>query len=829
MALADSQPDSALPVVFELLERSHYHFQAACVANYTAALLMLLTGALMLRWERGNRTSRLFAGYTVLFALWSANRATMHLLDDPGLVVLLGRLHYCLVSIALPLLLEFIFLLLRIERQRRSLVRYNQALGLLLAATALQTPRVISGAAHFPWGYDPQLGPAGLAMMVWIFMLMCQTSLDLYRARRRTRPRTQERRRLNLFVVAVFFLFGAANDFLVDLGLPVYPLGVLPVLCFTLLTGWLTWRYGLVEISAQLAADKIAELARGALLMLDADGVIQFTNISAIKMLGQPRKRLLGSSASSLLGDAFAVDNLARLAALEGRQVEKQLFYLGPEEMVRELAFSVSAVRDNHQRDVAYVCMVRDVTEQKQAEQRRAAEGLKDPLTGLPNRVLFLELLDNAVKRARESRGYGFCLFFLGIDRMRVINEDLGYATGDRLLVEVAARLQQLAGPQDALARVGGDEFCLLVETPSGAEQARELVARIEQAVRAPLSLADHKLYLSASIGVAASGLEYASGADMLRTASIALYRAKESGGGGVQFSTANEGGSQRTRLESELRRAVELQEFCVYYQPIIDLTEERVDGFEALVRWRHPERGLLAPSEFLELAEEVGLIAAIDNQVLRTACADLKELQRLAGDFQLKVSVNLADQELLDPGFTDRVQALLSQHDLAAGTVSLELLERVAQVEPVRETLRQLRLIGVGLYIDDFGTGWSSLSRLHDLPASVLKIDRDFVRAMSLGDGGEKIISSIVVLARNLGMGVVAEGASIADEVRHLHRLGCRYVQGYFFAHAMPFEGAAELLRDPRMLQQKFSLLDLDDQRMRPVDYPKRSAENSG
>jgi EAL domain-containing protein (putative c-di-GMP-specific phosphodiesterase class I) len=312
----------------------------------------------------------------------------------------------------------------------------------------------------------------------------------------------------------------------------------------------------------------------------------------------------------------------------------------------------------------------------------------------------------------------------------------------------------------------------------------------------------------------------------MLRTASIALYRAKESGGGAIQYSTANEGGTHRTRLESELRRAVELQEFCVHYQPVIDLVEQRVDGFEALVRWRHPERGLLAPSEFIELAEEVGLIAAIDNQVLRTACADLKELQRIGGSRKLNVSVNLADQELLDAGFTGRVQALLTQHDLEPGSVSLELLERVAQVEPVRDTLRQLRALGVGLYIDDFGTGYSSLSRLHDLPATVLKIDRDFVRAMSLGDGGEKIISSIVVLARNLGLGVIAEGASIADEVRHLHRLGCRYVQGYFFAHALAFEGAAELLRDPRALQQKFNLLDLDGKRMRPVDYAKRSAE---
>jgi EAL domain-containing protein (putative c-di-GMP-specific phosphodiesterase class I) len=240
----------------------------------------------------------------------------------------------------------------------------------------------------------------------------------------------------------------------------------------------------------------------------------------------------------------------------------------------------------------------------------------------------------------------------------------------------------------------------------------------------------------------------------------------------------------------------------------VVDLEERRITGIEALVRWHHPELGLLAPAEFMEFEEEVGLISFIGRHVIEQACADIERLQKLLRDRRLSVSVNLTEDELLDAGLVERIEGLLRRHGLESSSLRVELLERVAQAAPVADTLRRLREIGVGVYIDDFGTGYSSLSRLHELPVSVLKVDRDFVRAMSLGESGEKIVNSIIGLAQNLGLGVIAEGAASADDVRRLHHFGCHQVQGFYFSKAVPFEAAADMLRNPQALTDKFIAL---------------------
>ena len=497
------------------------------------------------------------------------------------------------------------------------------------------------------------------------------------------------------------------------------------------------------------------------------------------------------------------------MAELEGADVEKEFIYHDPHSAhTRDLAMSVVSMRDAQQRSIGYVCLVRDVTRQKRAQQQRLAEGLRDALTQLPNRSMFLGLLDAAVKQARDPGGHGFAVCFVGLDRLRVINEDLGYGVGDQVLIEVAKRLRKAARPQDTLSRIGGDEFGVLLADDPSAEFQHDFVRRLDQALRQPLELADHKLYLAASIGVASSEMNYSGGADALRNASVAMYKVKERGGGSSLWVSSDDLGTQRTRLESDLRTALANGDFRVHYQPVVDLIDQRIVGFEALIRWEHPERGMVSPVEFIEFAEEVGLISEIDHWVFQQACVDLKSFRAAVVGRALTVSINMAEDELLDPGFIAGVKAVMQENGLGSDAIRFELLERVAQTGPAFETLSELREMGLDVCIDDFGTGYSSLSRLHELPISVLKVDRAFVRAMALGQGGDKVIAGIIALARSLGLQVIAEGASAAGEVTQLIALGCRQVQGFYFSPGLPKHEVIELLNHPELLKQKFQAL---------------------
>jgi diguanylate cyclase (GGDEF)-like protein len=794
----------------ELFNPANYSFDERSLWHFGAALLVAVCGGLMLRWERGSRISRFFAAFCLLFLLWASARGLMRLLIAPELVLLLSRHIYVLLLLSLPFLYQFAMILLRTETQRATLIWVNWGTGMALALACIGSESVIAGVTSYGWGLEPHFGVLGVASLLWTGFMMVTAGLDAFRVWQRTQPGTQERRRITLFCIALAILYCAAVDFLPSLGFAVYPWAFVPVSLFTLLTAWITQRYGLVEVNAQLAAQEIAGLVRGALLILDRDGAVQFANPFAESVLSLPHAALVGAVGRKLLGDSFHPENLAQLSRMEGRDAEREILYQTPGGgPVRDLALSAVAVRDRHARDVAFVCLLRDITEQKRVQQLRLTEGLRDALTGLPGRTMFLELLDSAVKRAAASSDYDFAVCFIGLDRLNVVNEDLGYSAGDQVLAEIARRLRQTARAQDTVARVGGDEFGLLLDG-AGHERVQGLALRLQQAIRAPLRLSDHDLHVSASVGIAESTFTYASGAEILRDAGIAMHRAKEAGGGGTHFLARADRGTQRTRLEADMRRALEAREFQVYYQPVLDLIERRVAGFEALVRWQHPERGLVMPGAFIELAEQIGLSRDMDLYVMEQACAKLARFQELARERKLSLSFNMAEAGLRDPQFTERVGATLARYGLDPSSVRIELLERVATLGPLRGVLTRLRGLGVGLAIDDFGTGYSSLSRLHELPLTVLKVDREFVQAMAQTKSGEKVVTAILALGANLGLTVIAEGAGQMREARRLRDLGCRYVQGFYFSQAVPFEQALAMVREPQhFFGEKFSALD--------------------
>jgi diguanylate cyclase (GGDEF)-like protein len=437
-------------------------------------------------------------------------------------------------------------------------------------------------------------------------------------------------------------------------------------------------------------------------------------------------------------------------------------------------------------------------SELQQSREHFRHAAFHDALTGLPNRALLLDHLKRAIERTRRRPEHLFAVLFIDLDRFKNINDSLGHGTGDHLLVALARRLEGCLRPTDTVARLGGDEFAILLDELEDARAAIAVAERIQGELAQPFNLDGHEVYTSASIGITLSETGYDRPEHVLRDADTAMYRAKEKGKARHELfdQVMHARAVALLKLENDLRRAVERGEFHVYYQPIYALDTRRITGFEALVRWLHPERGLVPPDEFIPLAEETGLITEIGRWVLAEACRQLHRWQTLAPR-PLTMSVNLSSRQFSQPHLIDQIEQTLAETGIAPRCLQLEITESVVMenAEAAATMLRQLRALGVQLSIDDFGTGYSSLSYLHRFPLSVLKIDRSFVSRMGAGDENAEIVRTVITLANNLDMLVVAEGVQTEAQFTQLRELNCNYGQGYLFSPPVDAECAAALL----------------------------------
>jgi diguanylate cyclase (GGDEF)-like protein/PAS domain S-box-containing protein len=440
-----------------------------------------------------------------------------------------------------------------------------------------------------------------------------------------------------------------------------------------------------------------------------------------------------------------------------------------------------------------------DITDRKRFEEQLAQQAFYDPLTGLPNRALFLDRLALAVTRARRRRSSMFSILFLDVDRFKDVNDSLGHLKGDLLLTAIARRLETCVRPGDTVARLGGDEFTLLLDDMRDAADAVQVADRILEQMRMPFILEGHEVFATVSIGIA-PGAHYDKSDDLLRDADTAMYRAKERGKNCYEVFDAamHSRAVARLQLETDLRRAIERKEFRVFYQPIVSLLTDSLVGFEALVRWQHPQRGLVTPGEFLPLAEETGLILPIDLWVLREAARQTREWQDgypTAKD--LRINVNLSTKQFSQPGLVEHVKEVLAQTGLDGRHLTLEITESaiMEETQALADLLEQIRKLDIRLYLDDFGTGYSSLGYLHRFPIHSLKIHSSFVGQLGKEDEDPgQLVRTITTLAENMRMGVVAEGVETREQLAKLRDLRCQRVQGYFFSR--PLSAAdAELL----------------------------------
>lgn len=447
----------------------------------------------------------------------------------------------------------------------------------------------------------------------------------------------------------------------------------------------------------------------------------------------------------------------------------------------------------------------RDVTERVKAQEQLRYDALHDALTGLPNRHLLMERLELAIHRAQRFADHYFAILFLDLDRFKVINDSLGHIAGDQLIVAIAHKLQALLRTTDLAARLGGDEFVILLEGIKGIQEAIRVTERIFTELQAPLIIEGRSVFTTTSIGIVFGTQAYERASDLLRDADIAMYRAKAKGKARYEIFDIemHRQALKRLHLENDLRHAIEQREFVVYYQPIVAIETGLLSGFEALVRWQHPTQGLIAPGDFIPVAEETGLILALDRWLMQAACHQLAEWRdRFPNLPHLKISVNLSVQDLWQPNLVAIVDQILAETHLDGQHLTLEITESmlIENIGSTSQLLAHLKQRGIQISIDDFGTGYSSLSYLHRLPVDFLKIDRSFVHQMQESSKNQQIVKTIVTLSNELGLKAVAEGIETAEQLSHLQQLGYEFGQGYFFARPLCAIAATELLQRPQI-----------------------------
>jgi len=541
--------------------------------------------------------------------------------------------------------------------------------------------------------------------------------------------------------------------------------------------------------------------------LVSATGKWLKVNRALSDILGYSEKEFLQSDFQSMtfakdLGDTLVKVHELHSGMVQACQLEQR--FLHKDGRPIWTLWSASPIGSIEEENRNLIFQIQDIEDKKRAEEKLQFEATHDSLTGLPNRALFHSKLDEAIETAHRNPSYEVSVLFIDLDRFKVVNDSLGHIVGDQLLILIARRLKECLRPSDLVARLGGDEFVILVQGKDKGHDVVKIAERIQEKFSSPFDIKGNEIYSSASIGILNLGEHHVSAEDMMRDADTAMYHAKRSGKARHEIfdPSMHEGAKAALQIETDMRRAVENQEFDVFYQPIHSMRSEETVGFEALARWRHAERGFIPPDEFIPIAEELGLIHDLGEQVLRKACTDISGLLRSQhpDETPLILSVNISCEQFRNPEFVEMVKDIIRETGFPAPCLRLEITESVFldQRETAIEMLGELRAIGVEIDIDDFGTGYSNLNYLTQLPISTLKIDRSFIESMDNEERHMEIIQTIIALASSLGLKVIAEGVETELQYNKLKDLNCEGAQGFYFSEPMSFENVRKFLKKP-------------------------------
>jgi diguanylate cyclase (GGDEF)-like protein/PAS domain S-box-containing protein len=542
--------------------------------------------------------------------------------------------------------------------------------------------------------------------------------------------------------------------------------------------------------------------------LVSTNGEILQANPAVCKMLGYYETELLGGALGAFMPAkdfSLLLNDIAKVTGGVESVVERELYCIDKRGELIGVSFSVAYFGDGTN-DPDLIVQMQDIRERKQAQAKLLKIAFHDPLTGLPNRVYFRDQLAKALARSKRADGARFALMFLDFDRFKAVNDSLGHGAGDELLVGFATRIKSVLRATDTVARLGGDEFAVLVEDVTNDERVMDLAQRIQDTFREPFRIEGTNITSSASIGIAFGNPKYENPDEIIRDADLAMYKAKTLGKAqyAVFDSSLHDRATAELQLENELRRAIDQGELRIHYQPQYGLSDRALCGYEALVRWAHPKRGLLYPSTFLPIAEETGLIIPLGQWMITQVCIQMKRWRQSPQGQGLRVSINVSGRELRQVSFTPSLIACVRAHDIPTHLVNLELSER-ALIEGFKsgsENLAQLRAAGISINIDDFGTGFSSLSHLANLPIDGIKIDRSFVQQASETVEAKEIIRAITSLGRALGKRVHAQGIETEAQWRIMQELGCDVGQGNVCSPPISADEIALLMSTSRLLR---------------------------
>ena len=557
------------------------------------------------------------------------------------------------------------------------------------------------------------------------------------------------------------------------------------------------------------------EQAPDGYLVTNIAGIISEANRAAAKLLNVEARFLVGKPLSIFFTKEVRQTLISKLNSLCSVDFasEWEVVIIPRNKPPINVAISVACVRASSGEVVELRWLLRDLSDRKrtveleqeiavrqQVESQLRHSSLHDSLTGLPNRTLFTQRLKDVLEHSKQPNPDLFAVLFIDLDRFKLINDSLGHSIGDQLLIATAKRLLHCLRPTDTAARLGGDEFTILLRGIRNINEVISVAERLQAELKLPLTLDQQQVYTTASIGIVLSSSSYDRTEDLLRDADTAMYRAKSLGGARTEIFSPDlyVQALVSSQQETELRQALARQEVQIYYQPIVALDTGFLAGFEALVRWQHPQRGLLSPGDFLPLAQELGLSIALDRWVLREACRQIAQWQQQYPTRPpLTISVNVCSLDLPRLDIVADAKEALNLAGLDARYLRLELTETalMESIDRVMTQLAQLRTLGIELLIDDFGTGYSSLARLHHFPISGLKIDRSFVSGSSANEGNLDIMTTIVTLAKKLGVNAIAEGIETIKQLALLKQLKCEYGQGYFFSKPLNAAAAEALI----------------------------------
>ncbi|MEX1182183.1 MAG: EAL domain-containing protein [Gemmatimonadota bacterium] len=547
---------------------------------------------------------------------------------------------------------------------------------------------------------------------------------------------------------------------------------------------------------------RLFEESRTPLFVMASDSLILEVNHACEDLLGMQREELYRLRLADLAVDRDAFDKLLRDLAEQGavHDAEFVVRSAGEEE---EMLCLLSAAAQPVDHAFAYHGAMRDVTQERRTREELVRSALQDPLTHLPNRIVFMDRLERLLKHSKRRTEDMFAVLFLDLDNFKAVNDTYGHLVGDRLLVAAARRLEACVRQEDTVARLGGDEFGILLDTIQDVSTVTRVVDRIREGLALPFTDEGTHAGCSASIGIALSMSGYENAADLLQDADSAMYQAKSTGRNDyiIFDSDMHERTLALRRLESDLRAAVARDQLNVHYHPVVELAGGSVTGLEALVRWTHPERGILLPSEFMPLAEQTGLIVEIGWWILREACRQLRSWQVEYPDaaFSLTMSVNLSAKQFVHPGLVQKIDEILLETELAPECLRLDMTEAVVMqnAKLATELLRELRSRGIQICLDDFGTGYSSMRQLSEFPISTLKIDRSFINQLGGQSGGREVVQTIIALGRSMAIDAIAEGVETPEQLQQLRELGTKFAQGFLFSLPLDRDAASSLLAE--------------------------------